>query len=396
MNRIRFLMLFIAVILVPSKCWSCTIFCAKDSHGHVWVGNNEDAVFSFGTKINITPKTDSSLAYIYFDYAYNLFPQGGLNAAGLFYDFNAVPPSPIKNADKKIAYPGKTSIDFLFHVLGQCKTVPEVIKLYEKYKMPWMKNAQMNVSDKMGNMGIIVADSAWVTKSSYQVSTNYNLCHLDKDNKVCWRYPIADGLLQTSEPNLELITKICDSTHQRKIIRTIFSNVHNLNTGEMWLYYAEDYKNPYITSFDKLIALGDTVLTMRNLFPEQPLVKAYNAYNESGFSKSLDELYTITDSILLERKIELLSIGTLYQAKKFNADDELVSQVIQSSNSPMLLKVLSKKSISRSNKKLVKDKLKSINAGTNYNLVVWFILIGGSIMGIRFLRRKQRRAANKT
>ena len=57
-------MLFIAVILVQSKCWSCTIFCAKDSHGHVWVGNNEDGVFSFGTKINISPKTESSLAYI--------------------------------------------------------------------------------------------------------------------------------------------------------------------------------------------------------------------------------------------------------------------------------------------------------------------------------------------
>ncbi len=395
MKKIKFLMLFITVILVQSKCWSCTIFCAKDSHGHVWVGNNEDAVFRFGTKINISQKTDKSLAYIYFDYAYNPFPQGGVNEAGLFYDFNSVPVSPIKDVDKKIEYPG-SNIDFLFHVLGQCETVHEVIEFYERYKMPWMKGAQMNVADKMGNMGIIVADSAWVTKKSYQVSTNYNLCHPDKDNKVCWRYPIADGLLQSSEPNLELITKICDSTHQRNIIRTVFSNVHNLNTGEMWLYYAEDYKNPYVTTFDKLLNSGETVLIMRDLFPEQPVVKAYNAYNKSGFSESLSELNSITDSIILERKIELLSIGTLYQAKRFNADDQLISQVIQSSNSPMLLRAISKKRLSRSNKKLVKEKLKSINAGFNYNLMIWFILIGGGIMLIRFFIKKQQSSINKT
>ena len=73
--------------------WCCTIFCAKDSHGHVWAGNNEDAHFSLGTKTNVVTKTDSTLGFIWYSYERTRYAQGGINEAGLFYDLNSVDPS---------------------------------------------------------------------------------------------------------------------------------------------------------------------------------------------------------------------------------------------------------------------------------------------------------------
>ncbi len=285
MKSISLLFFLLAITLVWSPVWSCTIFCAKDSIGHVWAGNNEDYnYFTFDTKIKITPKTDSTLGYICFTYTHNVFPQGGVNEAGLFYDFNAIGASAIKDIDKKEPFPGKYGYEMILHMLANCKTVNEVMELFEKYKMPWMNKAQMNVADKFGNMGIIVADSAWITTNNYQVSTNYNLCHANNDNIKCWRFPIAESVLESSEPSFETFKKICDSTSQRKIYTTIYSNVHNLSTGEMRFYYGWDYKTPYETTMNELMKFGDTLMPIRDLFPNQALVKVYNTYLDKGFN----------------------------------------------------------------------------------------------------------------
>ncbi len=139
----------------------------------------------------------------------------------------------------------------------------------------------MNVADKQGNMGIITADCAWLVKDNYSISTNYNLCHKDDKYKTCWRYPITERILKESEPYLATFTKVCEATSQRKIINTIFSNISNLNTGEIWFYYALDYEHAYKTSIQDLLAMGDTVLMMRDWFSERTLVKAYHSYLEN-------------------------------------------------------------------------------------------------------------------
>ena len=95
-------------MLTYSPSWSCTIFCAKDSKGHIWTGNNEDYdYFTFDTQIKITPKTDSTLGYFHFRYNDNLMPQGGVNESGLFFDFNSLKDYPIRKGANKIAFPGK-------------------------------------------------------------------------------------------------------------------------------------------------------------------------------------------------------------------------------------------------------------------------------------------------
>ncbi len=96
MKFIRLVIFLLAIIMVWSPMRSCTIFCAIDSLGHVWAGNNEDARFSLGNKIGIVSKTDSTLGFVWFYYTNNGYAQGGSNEAGLFYDLNSVDASEIE------------------------------------------------------------------------------------------------------------------------------------------------------------------------------------------------------------------------------------------------------------------------------------------------------------
>jgi hypothetical protein len=376
------------------NAWSCTIFCAIDKHGHLWAGNNEDGHFSLGTKTNVVTKTDSTLGFIWYSYERTRYAQGGINEAGLFYDLNAVHPSDIKDADKKILFPGENLEDFYLYLLGHCKTVPEVFELYSKYKMPWMKEAQMNVADKQGNMGIVTADSAWLVHGNYSISTNYNLCHPDKDNKTSWRYPLAEEILRESEPNFVTFTRACEATSQRKITNTIFSSICNLNTGELWFYYAWDYENPYKTSIQELLSMGDTVLMTRDWFPDRTLVKAYQAYVNKDFSAALAVLNTIKDSERREDMLKLLAIEMITGSTRERGDNPLVTEMIEASNHIELLRWFMDLKITQENKDLAESKIISVQFASILDSNLFWVLILGGMFTIAIIILKKRKTRN--
>lgn len=387
------LFFFILTIIVPTASFACTIFCAKDSHGQMWAANNEDFYwFYFSTQVKIVPKTDTTLGFLYLNYENHDFPQGGVNEAGLFYDANMVEASPLKNADHKSPFPGNGPA-LMSYILGTCKTVPEVLSLFQKYRVDELTSGQIHLADKTGNMGLITADSAWLTPGNFQVSTNYNLSHRDDDYKNCWRYPIAYSLLSSNSPDLELMTRACDSTSQRKGATTIYSNIHNLSTGEIWWYYGWDYENPYKTSVDELLALGDTVIMMRDLFATQPLVKAYEALTAKGFTEALKILNTIHDPAIREEKISLLTMAALFDFGQFVADgniaiknnDHLLQEIIEASNDRDLLSLLLKQNLSKKNRELAETKLGNPEKSgwLSYLMIaVGVVVIVGAVWGL--------------
>lgn len=285
------LLLIVLIIAWVSSLHACTIFSAKAKDGHVWAGNNEDYYLPFSFFLNVVPQTDSSFGYIYFSaWGPGGFPQGGMNEAGLFFDWNALLPgkTTYKDFDKKIDLPGGAAL--LNHVMSKCKTIQEVLNLFKVYKCPGLETGQLHLADKYGNLGIIVADSMWITKSNYQVSTNYNLCHPDKDGVTCWRFPIADSILRTKEPGFETFREICKSTSRKTKLCTVYSNIHDLTTGDIWFYYGMDYDKVYKTTLKDLLVKGDTSFHMYELFLNEPLVKVYKTYLSKGVKKSLKQL----------------------------------------------------------------------------------------------------------
>lgn len=286
-------LLSLALVLTSNAIHSdaCTIFCAKDKTGQVWAGNNEDLLFNFRTYLNIVERTDSTLGCIYFTNSnkQSEFIQGGMNEAGLFYDGNAVPYTTYKDFDKKKAFPGSER-NMMEYILKKCKTVPEVLALFKIYRLPGTETSQMHFADKYGNFGIVVADSMWLTNANYQISTNYNLCHPNRDNVECWRFPIAESILKTREINYETFKMICDSTSQKKMAGTIYSNIHNLNTGDIWLFYGMNYKAPFKTNIATLLSGGTRSFYLYELFSDSPLVLTYKTYLASGTKTAIEDL----------------------------------------------------------------------------------------------------------
>ncbi|MEO5948401.1 MAG: hypothetical protein ABIP79_16405 [Chitinophagaceae bacterium] len=266
--------LFVIILLIVSLTNSeaCTIFSAIDKKGSVWTGNNEDGIFSLNTCVNIVAPVNKTFGYLYFTNTKNSneFPQGGLNDAGLFFDGNAVPVSVYKDFDNKKDFPNGSN-EMMFFILRNCETIQDVFNVFKTYRLKGLEGSQLHFADKYGTFGIIVADSMWITKSNYQISTNYNLCHPNKDSVDCWRFPIAERILRSREIGLDTFRDICDSASQRKW--TNYSNVQNLNTGDIWLYYAMNYSRPYKTNIHELFKKGNGSFYMYELFKEDLLVK---------------------------------------------------------------------------------------------------------------------------
>ena len=266
--------LWIILLLINSipNSEACTIFSAIDKNGNVWTGNNEDGIFSLNTCINFIAPTNKTFGYFYFTNSKNPneFPQGGLNDAGLFFDGNSVPISVYKDFDKKKDFPNGIN-EMMFFILKNCQTVQEVFNVFKTYRLKGLEGSQLHFADKYGTFGIIVADSMWITKANYQISTNYNLCHPNKDNIHCLRFPIAERIIKSKEIGLETFRNICDSTSQEKW--TNYSNIQNLNTGDIWFYYAMNYSRPYKTNIKELLKKGNRTFFMYELFKDDPLVK---------------------------------------------------------------------------------------------------------------------------
>jgi len=277
--------------------YACTIFCGKDDSGHVWAGNNEDGYFNFNTYLNVFPKSVDT-KYGYFTLSYNspenganANAEGGMNEAGLFFDFNALDASgksyPIKDLEKKKSFP-KGDHEIYKHIMGNFERVEEVVAFFEEY---WFdigfNTAQMHLADKYGGFAMIGPSGSRILKNEkYQVSTNFSICAKD-ETYGCWRYPIAIEKLENKAVGLETFKDICQSTAQADEISTIYSNIQNLNTGEIWFYYALDYENPYRTTISDLISKGRKSYHIPSLFENSVLTKTVHRLKIKGGKDAL-------------------------------------------------------------------------------------------------------------
>jgi hypothetical protein len=279
------LLLFFSFI----QSFACTIISGTDAKGQTWVCNNEDESFSFNNYINVFPRTDGArFGYITVSYGSpGGMIQGGVNEAGLFFDYNTLPNQEYKLKSGRKPYPGGREA-MLQYVLQHCKTVPEVLKLWDTYYRPGMDKSQWHLADALGNFAVITPDSIIVQKQDYQVSTNFNLRDPDPVKYKCWRYPIAQNILRENGITKENLLKAAFATYRKaNNVSTIYTNMHNLNTGEMWLYFGEDSTEYWHANIHALLKKGRQSFKMSSLFPNNQAVKLYNFINKGAGAKQL-------------------------------------------------------------------------------------------------------------
>ncbi len=256
--------------LFAASAAACTIVSAVAEDGQVWNMNNEDGPADVANFVNVFPRTDST-RYGYYTLSY-LTPkdgeggatQGGMNEAGLTYDFNAIPYVEDFDPAARQAYPaGNDAI--LAHILGNLSTVDEVIAFFETY---WFvggfRSAQMHVADRGGEFALISASGVVVSDPGAPlVSTNFDICGKG-DGSGCWRFPIATQHLAEREVGLATMLLIAMDTRQKEHL-TVYSNVQNLSTGDIWFMSYHDADEIVSVNIADLIARGRVSYALNDL-----------------------------------------------------------------------------------------------------------------------------------
>jgi hypothetical protein len=103
---------------------SCTVIYASDGTMAL-AGNNEDYKNPFMT-ISFLPAEDGKFGRIYFGHG-TLYPQGGMNEKGLFFDGATAEHVEVPYDSSKLAFDGS----LILKAMEECSTVEEVLELYD-------------------------------------------------------------------------------------------------------------------------------------------------------------------------------------------------------------------------------------------------------------------------
>lgn len=264
------LALFICLILTVQNSVACTTISGIAKNGHVWTANNEDGPFGVANFINVFPRSGSNkygyytLSYMSPRYGHGAAVQGGMNEAGLSFDFDAIPYVNSFDPESRKSFKGGNDA-ILPNILGNMETVEEVITFFNTYWfIDGFREAQMHVSDKNGRFAIISASGVKrAEKGDFLVSTNFDIC-AKEDSSSCWRYALAVEKLTTSDVNLETMQSLCRETAQTNGA-TMYSNIQNLTTGDIWFFSKHDVGTMVRTNLTDMLSMGQKSFTFSDL-----------------------------------------------------------------------------------------------------------------------------------
>jgi hypothetical protein len=265
--------IYILIVVVFSylPAYACTAFMMSDS-GRVLVGNNEDYNIPH-TRVWFIPAENEQYGRVYFGYE-NWSPQGGMNDQGLFFDFFATKPLEVQKSKKKPEFKGSI-IDTM---AAKCATVEEVLNLFDRYNLEFMKKFQMFVVDRTGDAAIIEGDDIIRKTGSCQVVTNFHQSKVAKDRRPCeWhkpsctQYKIANRMLaEHGLASVELFRDILNATHRNTVYsRTLYSNIYDLEKGLVYLYYRHDFDHEVVLDLNIELKKGCHYYEIPSLFGEE-------------------------------------------------------------------------------------------------------------------------------
>ncbi|MBC8034932.1 MAG: penicillin acylase [Chitinophagaceae bacterium] len=199
MNRTLLFSLFLFCCYYSSS--ACSILLYVDpTTGKVYAVNNEDYWLDEKAYLKIIPAGNQQLARLW--YGWDNFAQGGINAAGLFFDGAATPTQPLA---KGYHLPKNNLGDA---ILANCKNVDEALDYLEKEKIA-LTTGHMLFGDGNGN-GVVVE---WINgekrittrKDNYLMMTNYLINDTTAGNYPCQRHIAMLKQIEHIEQNSELV-----------------------------------------------------------------------------------------------------------------------------------------------------------------------------------------------
>jgi uncharacterized protein (TIGR03435 family) len=250
---------------------ACTAFCAAGT-GQVLVGNNEDWN-NPRTKIWFVPATAGSYGRVYVGFD-DMWPQGGMNERGLWFDGFAAPPvKPDASADLP-RVPG----NIVDTAMAECSTVEDVVRLFSRYNRAFLTEAILMFADASGDAVSIEAEAMVRKTRRHFVQTNFHQSRPQRGPRD-GRFATASAMLERAgeDVSVDLFRRILAATHQKGGAPTLYSNIYDLRSRTMHLYYFHDFERVVTFHLDDELKKGARVLDIPALFPRNAAADAYAA-----------------------------------------------------------------------------------------------------------------------
>jgi hypothetical protein len=250
----------ISTLFLAAPAFPCTVFCVSDGKG-VLVGNNED-YFDPATRMWFVPAGEGKHGRVYFGFA-NGFPQGGMNDAGLCFDGLA-----LEREEVSSSLPGHDG-NLADRAMAECATVEEVVALFGKYDRDFLAQAQLLFADRTGDAAVIEGNAVIRKKGRFLASTNFRVSRTEPAAANCDRYRISSRMLsEEGKASVDLCRRVLAATHQESPAATLYSNVYDLERGQIHLYHFHDYENVVVIDLAAELARGAHAVELSSLFPE--------------------------------------------------------------------------------------------------------------------------------
>ncbi|MBC8404460.1 MAG: hypothetical protein H8E15_04485 [Planctomycetes bacterium] len=266
----------------PLPATDCTgIYYAEG--GVVLAGNNED-YWRPDTRMWFVPSEGKTHGRVYFGFS-DMYPQGGMNEAGLFFDGFATFKLPLKDQTGRLLYRG----NLIDKAMADCGSVAEVVSLLENYDLSFLASAMLMFGDKYGDSVIIEGDDILRKKGRHQVVTNFYQSRMAEENYNCARYASANAIIGNSpKVNVDVMKRALASTHIERVSPTQYSNIYDLKNGVIYLYHFHNFQNEVVINLAEELAKGKRIVEISSLFPTTFAWTQYLKEAEGKLQKEID------------------------------------------------------------------------------------------------------------
>ncbi|MBM3417507.1 MAG: hypothetical protein FJY17_01125 [Bacteroidetes bacterium] len=339
-SKIIFTVFILTSTLVSN---ACTIFMANDGQ-NVWVGNNEDEIFSTKYRMWYYPAKKEHFGYMIWaelsisKLLYGLMyknPQGGLNEFGLFMDYTAIDEVSTSNDPNK-----KNRKKELVHdLLKSCKTVNEAIQYINKYNLVKLKGAQLYIADASGDYATV--HGGYIVRKTGNNFTLTNYCINNGHKEACYRRDVATNYLNSTKSfQLDDIKNILQKSTQKppQTLITNFSMAVDLKNSTIHLYYKNDFSTEKIINLKEELKSGEHQKDLEDYFPKDISSLIEKKFESNGINeavttykelrKSSFGLYNFNNNSVLNLCIKWIGKGKTKEAitlletlKEFNANN---------------------------------------------------------------------------
>lgn len=282
LQRGRCALIVLTLVLLALPAVPCTAFLLV-GNGRVMMGNNED-FWDPQTLVWFEPAQEGRFGSVFLGYT-NMFPQGGMNEAGLAFDGFATGHYAMLEQGGKSAFQG----NLINEAMATCATVEEVELFFRRYDLRFLETAMLMFADKSGASVIIEGDRFLRKQGDYQVVTNFYQSRQDDDLGQCPRYDAASAVLKhREEVSVSVCRRALAAAAQEVGTPTQYSNIFDLQAGKMYLYHFHNFEHVRIFDLAEELKMGKRVLNLPELFPETFAYKSFVAKKQMGISKRIE------------------------------------------------------------------------------------------------------------